>query len=80
MPTLIQNNEMIAKAEGLRDEYYLIKMLPRPKYTKKVVQNPKEETVDEELDLDGQEKGSGTNSEDEDQDQGEDTENPKEDL
>jgi hypothetical protein len=27
---------MIDKAEDLRDEYYLIKMIPRPKITKKV--------------------------------------------
>lgn len=34
---------MIAKAESLRDEYYLIKMIPRPKATKKVeVETPKE--------------------------------------
>jgi hypothetical protein len=32
----IQNHEMIDKAEDLRDEYYLIKMIPRPKITKKV--------------------------------------------
>ena len=34
---------MIDRAEDLRDEYYLIKMLPRPKIVKKVVENPKEE-------------------------------------
>lgn len=33
---------MINKAEDLRDEYYLIKMIPRPKVAKKVV--PQEET------------------------------------
>lgn len=27
---------MINKAEDLRDEYYLIKMIPRPKVVKKV--------------------------------------------
>jgi hypothetical protein len=32
---------MINKAEDLRDEYYLIKMIPRPKVVKKVV--PQEE-------------------------------------
>lgn len=32
---------MIEKAEDLRDEYYLIKMIPRPKYTKKA-EAPKE--------------------------------------
>ncbi len=32
---------MINKAEDLRDEYYLIKMTPRPKVVKKVV--PQEE-------------------------------------
>jgi len=36
-----QNHEMIDKAEDLRDEYYLIKMIPRPKVVKKVV--PQEE-------------------------------------
>ena len=32
-----QNHEMLDKAEDLRDEYYLIKMTPRPKVVKKVV-------------------------------------------
>ena len=36
-----QNHEMLDKAEDLRDEYYLIKMTPRPKVVKKVV--PQEE-------------------------------------
>ena len=35
---------MIEKAEDLRDEYYLIKMIPRPKSPKK----PKEEYKKEE--------------------------------
>ena len=38
---------MISKAESLRDEYYLIKMTPRPKVTKKVeTEAPKESTAD----------------------------------
>ncbi len=32
---------MIDKAEDLRDQYYLIKMIPRPKVTKKVQEQPK---------------------------------------
>lgn len=28
---LIQNHEMIQKAESLRDEYYLLRLIPRPK-------------------------------------------------
>jgi len=43
---------MISRAEDLRDEYYLIKMTPRPKVTKKVeTEAPKEPTADENLDL-----------------------------
>ena len=45
---------MIAKAEGLREEYYLIKMIPRPKVAKKV-EKPKETKADENLDLGDQE-------------------------
>ena len=38
----------------MRDEYYLIKMTPRPKVTKKVeTEAPKEPTADENLDLGG---------------------------
>ena len=45
---------MISKAESLRDEYYLIKMTPRPKVTKKVeTEAPKEPSADENLDLGG---------------------------
>lgn len=42
---------MIEKAEDLRDEYYLIKMTPRPK-TKKTVETPKAQPSEEEVDLD----------------------------
>jgi hypothetical protein len=38
---------MIKMAEDLRDQYYLIKMIPRPKVVKKVeVETPKEPTSD----------------------------------
>lgn len=44
---------MMQRAESLRDEYYLIKMIPRPKVTKKVeTETPKEPTPDEQVDLD----------------------------
>jgi len=43
---------MIDKAEDLRDEYYLIKMIPRPKVPKKkATEAPKEPKADENLDL-----------------------------
>ena len=43
---------MIELAEDLREEYYLIKMVPRPKATKKVeTEAPKESKADENLDL-----------------------------
>lgn len=49
---------MIKLAEDLRDQYYLIKMIPRPKVTKKVeVEAPKEPTTDEKVDLDDEGKG-----------------------
>ena len=38
---------MLSKAEDLRDEYYLIKMIPRPKVTKKKeAEAPKEPQAD----------------------------------
>lgn len=45
---------MVAKAEELRDQYYLIKMTPRPKVAKKVfaeVPVPEESKAEENLDL-----------------------------
>jgi len=43
---------MINKAEDIRDEYYLIKMVPRPKAPKKTVETPKQQQTEEEVDLD----------------------------
>ena len=58
---------MIDKAEKLREEYYLIKMIPRPKTVKKQ-QTPKQEsTADQNLDLDGDEPDN-EKKEDEDKD------------
>ena len=43
-------------AEDLRDQYYLIKMVPRPKVTKKKeTEVPKQPTAEENLDLGGEE-------------------------
>ena len=44
---------MVAKAEELRDQYYLIKMTPRPKVAKKVFAEPvpEESKAEENLDL-----------------------------
>jgi hypothetical protein len=53
---------MIDKAEDLRDEYYLIKMIPRPKVAKKPIvieptaeDKPKQDS-EEEVDLDAEQK------------------------
>jgi hypothetical protein len=51
----MQNHQMVNKAEDLRDEYYLIKMVPRPKTPKKTVEIPKPPS-EEEVDLDAPEK------------------------
>lgn len=55
---------MLDKAEDLRDEYYLIKMIPRPKVVKKPIvveptaeDKPKQES-EEEVDLDAEQKES----------------------
>lgn len=41
------NHQMIDKAEDLRDQYYLIKMIPRPKVSKKkAAEAPKEPKAD----------------------------------
>lgn len=42
---------MIEIAEDLRDQYYLIKMIPRPKTVKKV-ETPEKQNTDEKVDLD----------------------------
>lgn len=53
----MKNHEMLSKAEDLRDEYYLIKMIPRPKTPKKKpVETPKEPQAEENLDLGDEEK------------------------
>ena len=52
---------MTKLAEDLRDQYYLIKMTPRPKIVKKVeVEAPKEPTSDEKVDLDEEAQAQAT--------------------
>jgi hypothetical protein len=44
---------LIELAEDLRDQYYLIKMIPRPKAAKKVeTETPQKQNTDEKVDLD----------------------------
>ena len=55
---------MTKLAEDLRDQYYLIKMTPRPKIVKKVeVEAPKEPTSDEKVDLDEEAQAQATGQE-----------------
>jgi hypothetical protein len=70
---------MISKAESLRDEYYLIKMTPRPKVTKKVeTEAPKESTADENLDLGDDDETLEQEEQQENNDEGQDEPNEAE--
>ena len=76
----MKNHQMLSKAEDLRDEYYLIKMIPRPKAPKKKpVETPKEPQAQENLDLgDEEEKPKSQEKEEEVPEENEVQPEPKE--